>query len=421
MASLAEVRLPEPGPTALPVPDHVPAALVKDLHFAMGDVPNDLDEPYTPCDVLRDPSVPRVLWYPYPMGGSLKGGWAVSHYDDIRRVYEDNDAFSAIGAAQFQAFVGETFPSLPLGTDPPEHGKYRKFLNPFFTPVAMLKLEPRIRALIESMIDTFADRGEVDIAWDFGRVFPVRVFLGLMKFPDTMFDQFLDWEYKILHLDEFEVRQEALRGIIAYLRGFIAEKEAHPDDGIASHIANGTIEGRPLTADEKIGMTFFLWLGGLDTVASTISQMFRRLGQDQALQARLRAHPELINSAVEEFLRVQPLVNSVRWLKHDMVWHGVAMKKGDPVCCVNSSGNFDAEQFRDPLSFDPARIGNRHFTFVGGVHACLGAHLARRELRTLLQVFFEKVPTFRIKQGADTTVNPGLLSVRNLPIVWDPA
>ncbi|MCK9541260.1 MAG: cytochrome P450 [Novosphingobium sp.] len=421
MASATLIRLPKPGPDALPVPDHVPEELVTDLRFAMGMVPNDLAEPYRPCDILRDPSVPRVLWYPYPAGGTLAGSWAVTRYEDIRRVYEDNDTFSAVGAAQFQAFVGETFPSLPLGTDPPEHNKYRKFLNPWFTPVAMKAMEPVIRGIINEMIDTFADKGEVDIAWDFGRVFPVRVFLGLMKFPMTMFDQFLDWEYKILHVSDFAVRQEALRGIIAYLRGFIAEKEASPDDGVGSYIANGEIDGKPLTPDEKIGMTFFLWLGGLDTVASTISQIFRRLGMDQALQARLRAHPELINSAVEEFLRVQPLVNSVRWLKHDMVWHGVTMKKGDPIACINSSGNFDEAQFDDPLVFDPERPNNRHFTFVGGVHNCLGAHLARRELRTLLDVFFARIPPFRIKPGADTTVNPGLLSVRNLPLVWDVA
>lgn len=421
MATIAPVKLPEPDANALPVPAHVPPELVKDLRFVMGDVQNDLDEPYTPCDVMRDPSVPRILWQPYSVGGSGKGGWTVHHYEDIRRVYEENETFSSVGAAQFQAFIGETFPSLPLGVDPPEHGKYRKFLNPFFTPVAMKKMEPTIRGIINEMIDSFAAKGEVDIAWDFGRVFPVRVFLGLMKFPMSMFDQFLAWEYDILHSDDLPALQKAVSGVLAYLRGFLAEKEANPDDGIASYIANGKIDGVPLTPDEKIGMTWFLWLGGLDTVASTISQMFRRMAKDQALQQRLRDHPELNNSAVEEFLRTQPLVNSVRWLKRDITWHGVELKKGDPICCVNSSGNFDPQQFSHPEVFDPARAANRHFTFVGGVHACLGAHLARRELRTLLDVFLTRIPTFHVKPGTDTRVSPGLLSIRNLPIQWDAA
>lgn len=420
MATAATVQLPKPGADALPLPDHVPSELAADLRPAMGMAPNDLFDPYVPFDWLRDGDVPRVLWYPYPTGGTLKGGWAVTHYADIRRVYEDNEAFSAIGAAQFQAFVGETFPSLPLGADPPDHSRYRRFLNPWFTPVAMKKMEPVIRGVINEMIDEFADKGEVDIAWDFGRVFPVRIFLGLMKFPMEMFEPFLDWEYKILHVHDRDVQMGAIREIIAYLRAFIAEKQANPDGGLGSYIANGQIDGQPLTADEVIGMTFFLWLGGLDTVASTISQMFRRLAKDQDLQAQLRLRPELIPTAVEEFLRVQPLVNSVRWLKHDMVWHGVAMKQGDQVCCINSSGNFDEAQFSNPHDFNPERKANRHFTFVGGVHNCLGAHLARRELRSLLAEFLHRIPTFGVKDGADTTVVPGLLSIRNLPLVWQP-
>ena len=167
-------------------------------------------------------------------------------------------------------------------------------------------------------------------------------------------------------------------------------------------------------------MTWFLWLGGLDTVASTISQMFRRMALDQDLQQQLRDHPEWNHSAVEEFLRMQPLVNSFRLVKHDLDWDGVTLKAGDYITCLNSSGNFDPDQFPDPRRFDPARSANRHYTFVGGVHLCLGAHLARRELRILLEEFLARVPTFRVKPGADTTVAPGLLSIRNLPIVWDP-
>ena len=126
------------------------------------------------------------------------------------------------------------------------------------------------------------------------------------------------------------------------------------------------------------------------------------------------------NSAVEEFLRTQPLVNSFRLVKQDLEWDGVTVKAGDYITCLNSSGNFDPVQFPNPRTFDPARSPNRHYTFVGGVHLCLGAHLARRELRILLDEFFQRVPPFRVKPGADTTVTPGLLSIRNLPIVWQP-
>ena len=117
---------------------------------------------------------------------------------------------------------------------------------------------------------------------------------------------------------------------------------------------------------------------------------------------------------------MQPLVNSFRLVKKDLEWDGVTLKAGDYITCLNSSGNFDPAQFPNPRTFDPARPVNRHYTFVGGIHLCLGAHLARRELRILVDEFVQRVPTFRVKPGADTTVVPGLLSIRNLPIVWGP-
>ncbi|RDV06617.1 cytochrome P450 [Sphingorhabdus pulchriflava] len=403
---------------APPVPDHVPAELVLDTRFANGQAANDLPDPYTPTDILRDPAFPRIHYYPWPASGNQHGAWVVTRYEDIQRVYEDNDLFSTEGVAQFQRLAGETWPSIPLGIDPPDHSKYRKFLNPWFTPVAMKKMEPRIRAILAEMIGQFADRGEVDIAYDFGRVFPVRVFLDLMGFPFSMFDQFLAWEWDILHEPAIETKAAAVQGILAYLRGFIAEKQATADESLGSYIANGSIDGKLLTPEEVLGMTWFLWLGGLDTVASTISQMYRRLGMDPALQASIRNNPEIIPTAVEEFLRVQPLVNSGRKVKRDFIWHGVQIKAGDWVTVFNSSGNFDEAQFTDPHKFDAERKANRHFTLAGGIHLCLGAHLARRELRCLLDEWFRRIPEFRIKPDTDTTVTPGLLSIRNLPLEW---
>jgi cytochrome P450 len=273
------------------------------------------------------------------------------------------------------------------------------------------------------MIDEFVPRGEVDIVYQFGRIFPVRVFLDLMGMPFEMFEQFLDWEYKILLVDhnaadDVAVKTQAMKEVLAYLHGFVAEKQADPDDKLGSYIANGSINGKPLTPDEIMGMTFLMWLGGLDTVASTISQMMRRLALDPELQERLRVQPELVPKAVEEFLRFQPLINSGRFLKKDLDWHGVTMRKGDLISCLTSSGNFDETKFVHPRTFDPAREPNRHFTLAAGIHICLGAHLARRELRVALKEVLARIPTFRLKDGADLSVTPGMRSVRRLPLVW---
>lgn len=410
-----EIRVDKPAPA------HVPRERIVDLQWATGRTANDLAEPYSPFRWLLGADVPRILYDPTPGMLHPEGGWYVMHYEDIRRVYEEHETFSTVTVAEFQRVVGETFPSIPLSLDPPHHTRYRKFLNPHFTPVALKKLEGWVRALAVEMIEEHAGKGELDIAYDFGRIYPVRIFMDLMGFPREMFEQFLQWEFDILHSGDPERVMGALKGVIAWLRGFIADRERDPDDKLVTQLVRGTIEGRPLTDDEKIGIVWFLWLGGLDTVASTISQMFRRLAQDQALQQRLRDEPELINSAVEEFLRTQPLVNSSRTVTRDTEWLGVTMKAGDRIFVLNSVGNFDEGQFKRPAEFDPARHANRHFTFIGGVHICLGAPLARRELRILLEEFLARIPPFRVKPGADTTVNPGLLSIRNLPIVWDRA
>ncbi len=403
-----------------PAPDHVPPERVVDIRFAMGREPNDLFDPYAPTDALHADGVPRLLYSPYPFIDKTQGTWCVSHYDDIRRVYEDDEHFSTQGVAQFQRLAGETFPTIPLGIDPPEHGKYRRFLYGHFTPAALKTLEPQVRSLAAEMIGEFAGKGEVDIAHDFGRVYPVRVFLDLMGLPFDMFEQFLTWEWDILHSRDYQKMGRAAAEVIAYLRDFVAQKQKNPDDRLGSYIANGEIEGRAFTPDEVMGMTWMLWLGGLDTVASTISQMFRRMALDPALQSRLRADPDVRTSAVEEFLRTQPLVNSFRLVKRDLDWDGVTLKAGDYITCLVSAGNFDPAHFPNPRTFDPARSPNRHFTFVVGAHLCLGAHLARRELRILLDEFFDRVGPFHVKPGASTAVCPGLLSIRHLPIVWDP-
>lgn len=408
-----------------PAPPNVPKDRIVDLAFAMGGVPNDLVDPYEPCEWLAGPEIPRLLYNIPPkhgmgaVSGMSKGNWVVTHYADIDRVYTDNEFFSNKGAANFQALIGETFPSIPLGVDLPDHTKYRMYLMPYFSPSRITRdLEPRIRETVLEMIGAIADKGEVDIAWDFGRVYPVRIFMGLMGFPAPMFEQFLDWEWDILHSASLEKMQAALRGVLEFLRGFMAEKEKNPDEFLVSAIVNGKIEGRSPTEEEKIGMVWFLWLGGLDTVAATISQMFRRMALEPAIQRRLRAQPELINGAVEEFLRTQPILSSARSAAKDFEWHGVQIKAGDNFSCLIPAGNFDAARFANPRVFDPARTGNRHFTFIAGIHACLGAHLARRELRVLLEEWFKRIPEFRVKPGADTTVFPGLLSIRNLPLVW---
>lgn len=411
-------------------PDNVPEDRVVKLSAGMDQFANDLVDPYEPFQWLAGQDIPRLLFVPAGnmtlasvaggASGESRGNWVVTHYEDINRVYSDNDHFSNSGTAEFQRLIGETFRSIPLAVDPPEHSQYRMFLWPHFTPARITRdLEPRIREVVIEMIEACADKGQVDMAWDFARVFPVRIFMGLMGFPDEKFEDFLEWEWNILHSNDFEKMQWALRNVLGYLREFIEEKRARSDKYLTSAIVHGDIKGRKLTEEEIIGMTWFLWLGGLDTVAATIAQMFRRMAMQPELQTMIRENPECINGAVEEFLRTQPILSSGRRSIKDFEWHGVQVKAGESFTCFNPAGNFDPAQFANPRTFDAQRKGNRHHTFVSGVHICLGAHLARRELRILLEEWFKRIPEFRPKPGSDTSIYPSLLGIRNLHIVWD--
>jgi cytochrome P450 len=401
------------------LPDNVPPELVRDLDWARGYCPVDFDEPYRETERLLAPGVPPILWSPNAVRAHPgKGSWIVTRYEDIAKVYQDAETFSTEGAAAYQWLAGETWPSIPLGIDPPDHMKYRMMLNPHFSPKAMDALEPKIRANARELIDECLAKGRCDASYDFARVLPVRVFLDLMGFPHAMLDQFLDWEAAILHGDKIEDKIVALRGILAYLRGFIAERRANPGTELGSKIVNGEVGGRSITDDEVMGTMFFLWLGGLDTVAATLAMIFRRLALDHLMQQELRDDPSKIPDAIEEFLRMQPLVNSQRLVKKDVEFGGVTFKKGDWVICLTAVGNFDPQEFGCPRQAQLDRQPNRHFTLAGGPHRCLGSHLARRELRVSLEEWLAHIPPFSLASEADRQVHPGLLSVRHLNIVW---
>ncbi len=411
------------GPRAKPAdmpdaPAHVPKDLIFDVS-AYGEA-NTLVDPFSVTeDVYK--VLPPVFYNNQDAPGLFRGCWVVTHYEDIREVYQNDRLYSTKGAAAFHTLVGETFPMIPLGVDPPEHGKYRLLLNSWFSPKALNeRLEPKMRSIITTLVDGFADKGEADLAYDYGRIYPVRVFLDLMGFPQDMLEEFLLWEYAILHSNfNAERIKWGIGSAVKYNREFVEVVRNLPlDNTLASHIVHGKVDGRPLTDDEIMGAMTFLWIGGLDTVAATTSLMFRRMAMQPELQQKLREDPSLIPEAVEEFLRIQPLVNSNRLVKEDHEIRGVKIKKGDTVMAFNTAGNFDPAEFENPREVRFDRPSNRHFTFAGGPHRCLGSHVARRELRIAVEELLNRILSFRLKPGVEPWATPGLLAAPRLPVVW---
>lgn len=406
--------------SVMPIPDHVPPELIFDFDVSLGST--TLDDPYAPVWETFE-TRPPVFYAPARHAGARwPGSWVCTRYEDVREVFQNTDRYSSGAIFPFLTMIGESFRALPPQADPPEHDKYRILLNPWFSPKAVAQIDRTIETVVGRLIDGFADKGECDVSYDFGRIYPVKVFMGLMGFPEERFEDFLSWGYAMLHdMSDLERMKWGTRSGLAYLRSFVEEVRKTPADNLTSRIVHGEVEGRPLTDDEIMGIVFFLWVGGLDTVAATSSLMFRQLALDPQLQQRLRDQPETHADAVEEFLRMNPTVNSARQAKVDHELHGVQVKAGDMVSCLVATANYDPAEFEDARSFRLDRSSNRHLTFIAGPHRCLGSNLARRELRIALSEFLRRIPPFRLKPGADRTVTPGLVAVKHLPLVWDAA
>jgi cytochrome P450 len=404
--------------SGLPIPEHVPRELIFDFDILLG--PTAEADPYAPAWEVFE-NRPPVFYAPSQHAGARwPGAWVCSRYADVREVFQNTDRYSSGSNFPFLRLIGETFPALPPQADPPEHDKYRILLNPWFSPKAVGALDATIHDVVGRLIDDFAAKGEGDAAYDFSRVYPVKVFMGLMGFPEERFEDFLAWGYAMLHdMTDLERMKWGTRSGLDYLRSFVEEVRRAPGDNLTSRIVHGQVEGRPLTDDEIMGIVFFLWVGGLDTVAATSTLMFRQLALNPELQQQLREHPETHAEAVEEFLRMNPTVNSARQAKEDHELNGVKIRKGEMVQCLVATANYDPAEFEDARTFRVDRPSNRHLTFIAGPHRCLGSNLARRELRIALSEILRRVPPFRIKPGADQTVQPGLVAMKHLPLVWD--
>jgi cytochrome P450 len=344
----------------------------------------------------------------------------------VDEVFRDPGTFSSEGFLD----LGNTRPLIPLSVDPPRHVKYRKILDPLFAPKRMDAAEADISERVNHFIDAFADRGHCNFTDEFATPFPSSVFLGLMGLPWEELDTFLRLKDGILRprgadgniLIDPQERVAVARGtgeeIYAYFDGILDERAAHPEDDILTLFLNTEIDGERLTREEILDICFLFLIAGLDTVTASLDCIFSFLAEHPDQRKQIVEDPALIPSAVEELLRWEsPVVGVPRMTTRDAELGGVAVPAGQLVTLLIGSANTDDSEFGDGNEVRLDRDPNRHLAFGGGIHRCLGSHLARQELRVAIREWHKRHPDYSIKPGVELQFTPGIRSVDNFPML----
>lgn len=349
----------------------------------------------------------------------------LSRLADIEMALKHTELFSSNMDA---VNLGNIRPLIPLQVDPPEHAKYRRVLDPLFTPREMARREPRVTELVNEMIDGFAGRGECDFHTEFAVPLPCTVFLQLLGLPLEDLDQFLEWKDGVIRPEGdsgFDRRHESSESpaqqIYDYFDRAIDDHIASPRDDVLSAMiaANLNAQGRPLSREELLDICFLFLIAGLDTVTDSLDCFFVYLARHPEHRHQLVEQPDVLPHAIEELLRWEtPVPGVVRVAMQDVEVGGCPISKGERVSPLLGAANTDPAEFPDPEVVDFTRSPNRHRAFGGGPHRCLGSHLARMELRVALREFHRRIPDYEIKPGTQLTFTAALRSVESLPLTF---
>ena len=377
-------------------------------------------------DVAQDPG---------PYYARLREGCPVAHVEDfdgfwiLSRYADVSDAARNPGV--FSSADGITIPRLPippqicLEQDEPEHARYRRPMQQWLSPGRMAKLEGRVRQVVDSLIDDFVHKGEVDLAAELAEPVPPLVMALLMGLPDADWHTFRDQMSRIVGYaaaDDPAASAAASQEFVGYLAGKLAGRRANPGDDMLSDIATLELDGAPLSDADAISMAFLLLGAGHETTVGAIGGLLYYLGRNPELQYRLLADPSLIPGAAEEAVRlVAPLPGMGRTVLTDTEVDGTALPAGSRVMLMYGSANRDPAQFAEPEEFRLGRDSNRHVGFGQGIHRCVGAPLARLELTVVLEQVLRRLPGFTLAGKDAVEVRYGTSrSYRRLVVRWDP-
>jgi cytochrome P450 len=388
---------------------------------AVGDIPQHLITDYDvfdpmlciPVDTMQQRSAELAKIAPVVYSTAHGGHWLVTRYEEVHRILHDPETFSSYPNSIVNAGMGRL---LPLELDPPDHTVFRNVLQPMFSPIRMRALEEEIRTIVTELIDGFIEQGECEFVEEFAHELPSRVFLAQMGLPLADAPLFTDWTTKALigkpggtEEESNAVRGGVLQELGAYFANVIDDRREQTVDensDVTSVIINTPIklEGEPLErnlTDEELQRLFLLVLiAGLHTTQGSLGWGMMHLAAHPEERAKLVANPELVDDAVEEILRIEAAVAPGRRVTKDVEIGGVTMHEDDQLLMLLCSANRDGGVFADPDDVSVDRNPNKHLSFGGGRHRCIGSHLARVELRIAFGEILRRLPDWELTESA---------------------
>ena len=383
-----------------------------------------------------------VYWYDRP---GVTPFWAITKYDDIQQISRDPETFissqrlvirsagSGDGGANDPAL---TVPNL-INMDPPEHGKYRNATSRRFSPRGMQLLEDRIDEIAEDVIDDAAahlvsqltDRQGMDFVRDVSARMPLAAICELLAVDRESWEDLFRWTNEFLGSEDPEYQQgrtrretwqSGMRGLQGYFSAHIESKRRQPDESVMTTLVQAEIDGEPMPEHEILSYAILLILAGNETTRNATSGGMQALIEHRDQFALLRDQPNLLDSAVEEMLRwTSPVVHFARTVTQDTEIRGVPIKAGETLAMWYPSANRDEDVFDDPDLFDITRSPNEHLAFGGfGEHFCLGANLARLEMRSIFRHLMQRLDDFQVN-GEVERLSSGLIGgIKRLPVSY---
>jgi cytochrome P450 len=385
--------------------------------------------------VMGGESDPEALAHPQPLLKLLRDAGPAVEVDtgmgsmmivgadeDVRYVLGNPGIFSSREEA---VDIGQVRPLIPLQIDPPDHKHYRKLLDPIFAPKQVALLEPQTRALVKDLVAAVAGDGHCNFHHAIAEPLPSTVFLQLLGLPVSRAAEFIALKDGIIrpaaHTSQERVEMARATGqrIYAVLQDAIDERMDDRRDDFLSMFLDAEVDGHRLTNDDVLDIGYLFFLAGLDTVTASLDCMLAYLAQHPEQRRRIVDDPGVIPHAIEEMLRWEtPVQGIIRIATEDTEIRGCPIAEGQTVTVMIASANTDETAWDRPDEIDFDREGNRHIAFGGGVHRCLGSHLARMELRVALEEWHAAVPDYSLQEGIVLQYSQGLRSVENLELVW---